>query len=162
MPKTKKMALNILKLHQHPMLVTMLSSDYFELSTLPEISTLSIEQIQIILDTKPIAVVQTTAKLGYLLLEPMPILDVFRHHPQYAKLNVTLLIYESPEPALTALTIIKPALQYSQYRHLPETLHYRLNTAKSAGIQTPSRKQLGQFANLSASAIRALPKKRGQ
>lgn len=156
------MALNTLKLQQHPILVKMLSNNCFKLTTLPDISTLSIETLQIILDTKPIAVLQTPDKLGYQLLEPMPILDVLRHHPQYAKLKITLLIYDHPEPVLTALAIIKPALHYSEYRHLPETLHYRMNAAKSAGIQPPSKKQISQYANITASAIRALPIKRGK
>jgi hypothetical protein len=154
MTKTKKILLNSLQLSLHPQLVTLFSEYRFNLATMPNIQFLSIEQLQCLLDTCPIPVMTSSKPNEYYLLVIMPMLTLLLSHPEYHKLTAILIIYTEPEPVLSTLAFIRPALLYPEYKRLPEILHSRLNQAKSMGLSVPTKKQLSQLSHVSPSAIR--------
>ncbi|MCL1106474.1 hypothetical protein [Shewanella algicola] len=159
MAKTKKIQLNSLQWRPHPELITLFSEERLKLSTMPNIQFLSIEQLQCLLDTCPIPVMKSSKQNEYYLLATMPILSVLLDHPEYHKLTASIVIYNKPEPILTTLAFIRPALFYPEYKRLPETLHCRLNKAKSMGLTVPTKKQLSQLSHTSPSAIRRVKDK---
>ncbi|MEZ9539128.1 hypothetical protein AB4160_13145 [Shewanella sp. 10N.286.51.B8] len=161
MPKTKKLPLNSLEWHQHPKLTTLLSGDCHQLSTLPDLQFISFAQLQSILDSCPIPVVKRAKVDAYYLLAPMPILKQLLGHPDSHKLTASLNIYSEPEPTLSTLALIKPALFYQKYKRLPEILHSRLDKAKSMNLVTPNKNQISQLAQISPSAFRKITHSQG-
>ncbi|MCG9730957.1 hypothetical protein L1D44_14130 [Shewanella sp. Isolate13] len=155
MPKSKKVILNSVQLQHHPKLITLLSGDVFSLSVLPTIHMLTIEQVQLILDSPPIPVARNSSYGTCEQLVDMPLLDLQRIQPSYQKLIAPLLINKKAEPALTALTLIKPTLVYQDQKRLPEMLHHLICTSKAHGFSTLSKKRFSELAQLSPSAIRA-------
>jgi hypothetical protein len=159
MAKIKKIKLDSLKLRPHPQLISLFSEDKLKLSIMPNIQFLSIEQLQCLLDTCPVPVISSSKQNEYYLLATMPMLTLLLSHPEYHKLTASILIYTKPEPILSTLAFIRPALFYPQYKRLPETLHCRLNKAKSIGLTVPTKRQLSELSHISPSAIRRVKDK---
>jgi hypothetical protein len=154
MTKTKKIRLDSLQWRPHPELIRLCSEDKLKQSAIPDLRFLSFEQLQCLLDTCPIPVITSSTPNEYYLLTAMPLLTLLLSHPENHKLTVSIVIYTNPELILCTLAFIRPALFYPEYKRLPETLHGRLNKAKSMGLTVPTKKQLSQLSHTSPSAIR--------
>ncbi len=155
--KVKKVSLNSLTLQQHPVLMSLLMNDKRTLPAPPDYSTLPFGDIQILLDTTPVPVFQDENG-DSLLLMPMPFLHHLRLHPLFNKFEVTLVNFNDPKQVrhvISTLNVLRPSVQYIDFKQLPNLLCHRINAAKQAEIPIFSKKQLAHFAQLSPSAIRS-------
>ena len=154
--KVKKVPLNSLTLHQHPLLTSLLVNEKRKLPAPPDYTTLSYGDIQILLDTTPVPVFQDENG-DSLLLMPMPFLHHLRLHPLFNKFEVTLVNFKDPKQVshiISILNVLKPSVLYIDFKQLPNLLCHRINAAKQADIPILSKKQLAHFAQLSPSTIR--------
>jgi hypothetical protein len=157
MAKNKKFALNTISFSFHPLLQEVLATDHFDQKKQGNISCLAIEELQFILDSRPISVCTTKHSDTFLLLDFNPLLQIFRDHPRAHKLKVTLIICDADDAnrIITSLNIKRLALEYPTSRRSPELLFKRHQQAIKMGLTSFTKKELSAFAQVCPSALRA-------
>jgi hypothetical protein len=162
MTKNKKFELDSLKLSFHPLLQKQLAADSFRLEKQGDINCIDLKEIQFILDSRPISVCRTKHKNMFELLELSPLFEIFRYHDQSNKLKVSLNIYDADDARriITSLSITRLALEYPISRHTPQLLFQRHQQAVQMDLTPLTKKELSEFAQVTAAALRAPKKKR--
>ena len=149
----KKVKISDVILNNHFILQQMLLNGSVARCKPPSIESLSVLQLQALFDVQPIPVVATEQKNNYEMLAYMPLLGSLAQHPNKNKIFISLIIFTSAAELLPVFTLIKPALHYPERKDFIQNIHSHLQHLKAQNLDTPTQKQLADWANVSPSAI---------
>jgi len=154
--KVKRLAMNQVKLRHHPTLSQITCHDHFALTSPVDIQGLPLQVVQTLLDLSPVLACKNTDEPIDWQLNLNPTLELLKQHPEQHKLYVSMLYMptEVIDDTLTGALLFAPALNYRENNKLLSNLSHRVQQAKSRLTQSPSKKQLAQWANVKPSAIR--------